>query len=327
VHAVVVTRHGGPDVLEPRELPDPEPGSGEVLVELRAAAVNRRDAFVREGIYDFPLPLVPGSDGAGVRRDTGEEVVIMSQVGWGEGEDAPAPGQTTLGGPGQGTYAELIAVPEENLFARPPGLSWEETASLPVAGGTAWRALFGRGQLQEGETVLVLGAGSGVSTFLVQMAAEVGARVLVTSSSEEKIERAREIGADGGVLYTDADWPEAVRELSGGQGVDLVLDSVGSTWNDSLRTLRPGGRAVVFGGTGGTRVELDVRPFYFGQLALLGTMGSSPREFGDFLAHVERAGWRPVIDRVYELDEAAEAHRRLEAGEQFGKLVLRVSGR
>jgi zinc-binding alcohol dehydrogenase/oxidoreductase len=324
VHAVVVTRHGGPEVLEPRELPDPEPGHDEVVVELRAASINRRDAIVREGIYDFPLPLVPGSDGAGVRRDTGEEIVIRSQLGWGDREDAPDPSQTTLGGPGQGTYAELIAVREENLLPRPAGLSPEEAATLPVAGGTAWRALFARGRLETGETVLVLGAGSGVSTFAVQIAREAGARVLVTSSSEEKIERAKEIGADGGVLYTDDRWPEAVRELTDGRGVDLVLDSVGSTWNESLRTLRAGGRAVVFGGTGGTQVELDVRPFYFGQFSLLGTMGSSPRDFAEFLAWVERTGFRPVIDRAYDLDEAAEAHRRLDADERFGKLVLRI---
>ena len=325
MRAVVVSRHGGPEVLEPRELPEPEPGVGEVLVDLRAAALNRRDTFVRSGIYDFPLPLVPGSDGAGIRRDTGEEVVIRSNIGWGDREDVPAPGNTTLGGPGPGTYAEVIAVPEENLYPKPERLSWEETASLPVAGGTAFRALFARGRLEARETVLVLGAGSGVSLFAVQLATDAGARVLVTSSSEEKVARARELGADGGVLYTDPGWPDAARELAGGAGFDLVLDSVGSTWDDSLRTLRPGGRAVVFGGTGGTRVELDLRRFYFAQWSLLGTMGSSPRDFAAFLETVETAAWRPVIDSVFELEEGAEAHRRLESGEHFGKIALRIA--
>jgi NADPH:quinone reductase-like Zn-dependent oxidoreductase len=245
-------------------------------------------------------------------------------MGWGEREDAPEHGDQTIGGPGPGTYAELIAVPEENLLPKPARLSWEETAALPVAGGTAYRALFPRGGLEAGETVLVLGAGSGVSTFAIQLAAAAGARVLVTSSSAEKIERAKELGADAGALYTDDGWPEAVRDLTGGKGVDLVFDSVGSTWNESLSCLRRGGRAVVFGGTGGTRVELDVRPFYFAQWSMLGTMGSSPRDFERFVDEVAGASWKPVIDRVYPLAEAVEAHRRMEAGEQFGKLVLRM---
>lgn len=324
MRAVVVPRHGGPEVLEVRELPDPDPGPGEVVVELRAAALNRRDTIVRTGVYDFPLPLVPGSDGSGIRRDTGEEVVLISLVGWGEHEDAPDPGSVTLGGPGPGTYAELIAIPEEDVFPKPTRLSFEEAATLPVAGGTAYRALFARGGLEAGETVLVLGTGSGVSTFALLLAREAGARVLVTSSSAEKLERARQLGAEDGVEYTNDDWPEAIRELTAGRGVDLVLDSIGSTWNDSLRCLRRGGRAVVFGATGGTEAALDVRPFYFGQFSLLGTTGSSPRDFAAFLAEVERASWNPVVDRVYPLDQAAEAQRRLEAGDQFGKLVLRI---
>ena len=184
------------------------------------------------GVYPFPLPLTPGSDGAGIRRDTGEEVVVYCGLGWGEREDAPAPGFEILGGPRDGTYAELIALPEENLFPKPRSLSWEEAAAFPLAALTAYRGLFTRGQLQAGETVLALGAGSGVSTFVVQLAVQAGARVLVTSSSDEKIERAKELGADGGVNYaTTEDWPAAVAELG---PIDLVLDSVGSTWQQSL---------------------------------------------------------------------------------------------
>ncbi len=304
------------------EIPDPEPKPREALVELRVAGLNRRDLLVRTGTYPFPLPLVPGSDGAGVRRDTGEEVVIYCGLGWGEREDAPAPGFEVLGGPRDGTYAELIALPEENLFPKPAALSWEEAAAFPLAAVTAYRGLFSRGQLQAGETVLVLGAGSGVSTFAVQLAVQAGARVLVTSSSNDKIERARALGAEGGVNYaTTDDWPAAVAELG---PVDLVLDSVGSTWQQSLDAVRPGGRVVVFGGTGGTDVTLHVRPFYFRQQSLYGTQLGSPRDFEALLAMLDDAKWRPVIDSARPLGEAEAALARMESGEHFGKLVLTI---
>jgi NADPH:quinone reductase-like Zn-dependent oxidoreductase len=169
--------------------------------------------------------------------------------------------------------------------------------------------------------VLVLGAGSGVSTFAVQLAREAGAQVLVTSSSDEKLARARELGAAGGALYTDDGWPEAVRELAGG-GVDLVVDSIGSTWPDSLRALRKGGRLVVFGGTGGARVELDVRFLYLNWLSILGTTMGSSRDFRALLELVERASWKPVVDGVTPLPETERAHERMRRGEHFGKLVL-----
>ncbi len=313
-------------ILRYEEVPDPVPGPGRVLVELRAASVNRRDLLVRDPpgpAYAFPLPLIPGSDGTGVRRDTGEEVVIYPALSWGEREDAAGPDYALIGGPADGTYAELIAVPEENLFPKPRRLSFSEAAAVPVAGLTAYRALFPVGRLQKGETVLVLGAGSGVSTFAVMLAAEAGARVLVTSSSREKIERAREIGADGGALYTEGDWATEIRDLTRGRGVDLVLDSVGTTWPHSLRCLRRGGRAVVFGGTGGPAVELDVRFLYLNWLSLLGTTLGSPRDFAAFLAAAERASWRPVIEEAFPLAEAEAAHERLR-GSHFGKLVLHI---
>ena len=318
MHAV--RAHEGAE-LRFEEVPDPEPAPGEVLLELRCAALNRRDLLVTRGVYPFPLPLIPGSDGAGVRRDTGEEVVILPGLGWGPGEAAPAPEHQILGGPRDGTYAELIALPAENLYPKPAGLSWEEAAAFPLAALTAYRALFTRGGLRAGETVLVLGAGSGVSAFAVQLAVQAGARVLVTSSSDEKIERARELGAETGVNYaTTAEWPAAVKELG---GADVVVDSVGSTWQQSLECARPGGRVVVFGATGGTEVQLQVRPFYFGQLSLLGTLMGSPREFDRLLRMMSEASWRPVIDTVFPLAETEAAHARLE-GDHFGKIVLAV---
>jgi NADPH:quinone reductase-like Zn-dependent oxidoreductase len=326
VKAAVLHEYGGPEALRLDDLPDPVARPGDVVVELRAAALNRRDTLVRKGVYQFPLPLVPGSDGAGVRRDTGEEVVILPGLRWGEGEAAPAPGFEILGGPTNGTYAELVAIPEENLFPRPRRLSWHEAAAFPLAGLTAHRALFARGGLRAGETVLVLGAGSGVSTLAVQLAAQAGARVLVTSSSAAKIERARELGAEAGVSYAEPDWVDGVRALTGGTGVDLVLDSVGSTWSESLRCLAPGGRCVVFGATGGTTAELEVRPFYFGQHSLLGTTMGSPRDFVAVLDALERGSWAPVVDSVHALADASAAHERIESAEHFGKVVLDIAG-
>jgi zinc-binding alcohol dehydrogenase/oxidoreductase len=311
------------DELRYESVDDPQPAAGEVVVELKAAGLNRRDLLVRTGIYPFPLPLVPGSDGAGVRRDTGEAVVVLPGLGWGDREDAPAPGFGILGGPRDGTFAELVALPAENLFPKPPGLSWPEAAAFPLAAVTAYRGLFTRGGLRSGETVLILGAGSGVSTFAVSLAVQAGARVLVTSSSDEKIERARGLGAETGVNYaTTPDWPAAVEELG---PVDLVFDSVGSTWQQSLDAVRPGGRVVVFGGTGGTEVTLQVRPFYFKQQTLLGTQLGSPRDFEALLRMVEEAAWKPVIDSVRPLAEAEPALDRLQSGEHFGKLVLEIA--
>ena len=312
--------------LRYEEVPEPSAGPGEVLVDLRTAALNRRDLLVRKPpgpAYEFPLPLVPGSDGAGVRRDTGEEVVVYPGLGWGSREDAAGPDWRILGGPDDGTYAEVVKLPSENVFPKPARLSWEEAAALPLAGLTAYRALFTVGGLEAGESVLVLGAGSGVSTVLVQLAAQVGARVLVTSSSEEKIARARDLGAAGGVLYTEEGWPDEVRALSDG-GVDVVVDSAGATWMDSLRSLRRGGRLVVFGGTAGPMVELDVRHVYLNWLSIRGTTMGSARDFERLLRMVDEGSWRPVIDSVRPLAEAEAAQERMRAGEQFGKLVLSI---
>ena len=257
----VLVREGA--VLSYETVADPDPGPGEAIVELKAAAVNRRDLLVRQGVYPFPLPLIPGSDGAGIRRDTGEEVVILPSLNWGPSEAAAGESFEILGGPRNGTYAQLIAIPAENLYPKPARLSWEEAAAFPLAALTAYRALFAVGRLTSEECVLVLGAGSGVSTFAVQLAAEFGARVLVTSSSQDKIDRAVELGAKGGFLYTEGDWAEAAREATGGRGVDLVLDSVGSTWPDSVRALgrgRPGRRLRRHGRHRGAAERAPVLP-------------------------------------------------------------------
>jgi NADPH:quinone reductase-like Zn-dependent oxidoreductase len=253
-----------------------------------------------------------------VRRDTGEEVVIYPGLGWGGGEDAAGPDWRILGGPGDGTYAELVKVPVENVFPKPARFSWEEAAAFPLAALTAFRALFEIGGLTGDESVLVLGAGSGVSTMAVSLAAQAGCRVLVTSSSPEKIDRAKELGAQGGVLYTEEGWAEAAGP------VDVVFDSVGTTWRESLKALRKGGRLVVLGGTGGPEVTLDVRALYLNWLSIRGTTMGSRRDFAGLMRMVESGSWKPVIDSVRPLAEAEAAHDRMKAGEHFGKLVLSV---
>jgi len=332
MQAIVLEEFGGPEVLRLHEVPDPVVPDGWVLVELRAAALNWHDALLRMGRIEAPLPRIPGSDGAGVRRDTGEEVVILPSLYWGAREDAPGPGFEILGDRTDGTHAELIAVPAECVFPKPKSWSWNEAAALPLAGLTAHRALFARGGLRAGrrgadtpETVLVLGAGGGVATYAVAFAAMAGARVLVTTSTEAKLEAARAMGAADGVLYTSDGWPGAIRELTGGVGVDLVIDSVGSTWPDALTALRDGGRLVTFGATGSADVHLDVRRFYFAQQTILGTTMGSPRDFAAMLALVAGSpSYRPAVEAVLPLADCAAAHERLARREHVGKIVLEI---
>ena len=330
--AIRMNEPGGPEVLVLEDVPDLAPGAGEVVVDLKAAALNRRDVFVRKGVAKVPLPLTPGSDGAGVVSAVGagvagaaegDEVIILPSLAWGDDQRFPGPRFRILGGPDQGTYAQQIVIPAENVFPKPERLSWHEAAALPLAGLTAWRALFSRARVQPGETVLVIGIGGGVATFALHLAKAAGCRVVVTSSSDEKLEKAAALGADVGVNYATAgdEWPAAVKEANGG-GVDAVIDSVGSTWAGSVDSCAPGGRVVVFGGTGGGKVEMMVRPVTLGQVSILGTTMGSPAEFGQLLSAVDTQSWVPVIDSVRPLAEAAAAHEREEAGAHFGKLVL-----
>jgi len=335
VKAIRMSEPGGPEVLVLEDVPDLQPGPGEVVVDLKAAALNRRDVFVRKGVAKVPLPLTPGSDGAGVVSAIGDgvkgvaegdEVIILPSLAWGDDQRAPGPRFRILGGPDQGTYAQQIVIAAENVYPRPGRLSWHEAAALPLAGLTAWRALFSRARVQPGETVLVIGIGGGVATFALHLAKAAGCKVVVTSSSDEKLAKAAALGADAGVNYATAgdEWAAAVKETNGG-GVDVVIDSVGSTWAGSVESCAPGGRVVVFGGTGGAKVEMMVRPMTLGQVSLLGTTMGSPMEFGQLLAAVDTQSWVPVIDSVRPLADAAAAHEREEAGLHFGKLVLDCS--
>jgi len=326
MQAIVLERHGPPEVLREQTVPDPAPAPGEALVELRAAAVNPRDALLRAGArpeYRLPLPFVLGSDGAGIRRDTGEEVMILPSLRWGTDESVAAPEFEVLGGPSDGTYAELVAVPTENLYPKPAELSWQEAAALPLASLTAHRALFAIGDLRRGQRVVILGTGA-VSIAALQLATSVGARVAITSSSAEKLAWAREQGAVCTVNYREAGWVEAVISCLG--AADVVLDSVGLTWPQSIQLLAAGGRLVACGGTGGDIANLDVRTVYLQQKQIIGTKMGSPADFEALMRLVMETGLRPVIDSVRPLAEAREAHDRIEAGLHFGKLVLDPRG-
>ncbi|MFW6868275.1 zinc-binding dehydrogenase [Nocardioides sp. CPCC 206347] len=325
--AIIQEAYGAPDVLRLADRPDPQARDGWTVVELRAAALNWHDVLVREGKYSSPLPHTPGADGAGIDLSTGEEVVILPSLWWGGDESAPGSKWEILGDHRPGTYAERVAVPTECIAPKPTGLSWAEAAALPLVGLTVYRALFSRARLQKGESLLVLGAGGGVATTAVMLAAAVGARVVVTSSADEKIDQTRNIGAAGGVRYdgSGADsWPEDARELNGGAGFDVVLDSVG-TWTQSIRALRPGGRLVVLGASRAEQAPIDIRPFYFGQYDLLGTTMGSPHDFAGLLGLMaEHDVPPPVIDRAFPLDRAADAHTYLASGAGFGKVVLEI---
>lgn len=325
MQAITMREYGGPGVLVPADVPDPVAEAGWRVVRLRAAALNWHDVLVRRGQYSSPLPHVPGADGAGVDAESGAEVLVVPSLWWGEDQSAPGARWEILGDHRPGTYAELVRVPAECVVPKPRGLSWAQAAALPLVGLTTYRALFTRAALRPGESLLVLGAGGGVATMAVSLAAGVGATVVVTSSSHDKIDRARELGASGGVLYTDDDWAAAARDLSpGGRGFDVVLDPVGS-WAGAIEAARPGGRVVVLGASRAERADLAVRPYYFGQYSLLGTTMGSPADVAGLL-HLLKTHTvpPPVVDRTFALEHAAEAHTYLESGAGFGKVVLEI---
>lgn len=323
MYAAVMRTYGGPDVLVPQDVPAPSPADGMVRVDVRASALNWHDVLVRQGLYGSPLPHVPGADGAGVRADTGEEVMIVPSLWWGDEAAAPGPRWEILGDHRWGTLAESVLVPPDCLIPRPDGWSWDEAAALPLVGVTVHRALLTRGRLRAGEHVLILGAGGGVATLAVMLARAVGATVWVTHGSAQTLDHARALGASGGVPYADPGWPRAARAATpGGAGFDLVLDSVGS-WAEAISALRPGGRLVVLGAARSNDQILLARPFYFGQFDLLGTTMGTVDDLLGLLGLVASGDLGPPpISAAYPLDRAADAHARLESGQALGKIVV-----
>jgi NADPH:quinone reductase-like Zn-dependent oxidoreductase len=331
MHAVVLRELGGPEKLVVEQMPDPQPGPGEAVVRVRAAALNHRDAWIRQGQYaGIRLPIILGSDGAGEvvavgdgvdAARIGQAVVINPSLDWGSSERVQGPTYRILGLPDHGTYAELVKVPAENLWPKPPSMSWESAAAIPLAGLTAYRALVTRARVERGETVLVTGIGGGVATFALLIAHHLGARVLVTSGSDAKIERARTLGADGGVNYKAEGWGQALQAMLDG-GPDVIIDSAGrDAFPTLIDILKPGGRLVTFGATTGSTSTIEVRRIFWKQISVLGSTMGSPREFGQMLALVA-GGLAPVVDQVFPMSAASDAHRRMDQADQFGKIVL-----
>ncbi len=341
--AVVLTGHGGPEVLRlDRNHPDPVPGPDQVLVRVRAAALNHVDLFVREGLptLQIAFPHIPGADAAGeiaqvgsdvLGLEVGERVAVNPGIACGgcdycaAGEDSLCVEYRILGEHLPGTYAEYVAVPARNVARLPTDFPWDRAAAASLVFMTAWRLLVTRARIRPGEDVLILGAGSGLSTAAIQIAKLAGCTVFVTSSTEEKLRKAKALGADVLINYRDTPWSEAVWELTGRRGVDVVLDHVGhATFKDSVRTLRKGGRLVSTGATTGSLVELDVRYLFWRQLSVLGSTMASQREFEEVMRLVFMGRLTPVVDRVFPLEDARAAQEYLGRGEQFGKVVLRV---
>jgi len=333
MRAVVLRALGAPDLLQVEDVPDPRPEAGEAVVRLRAAALNHRDVWIRTGRYaGIRLPIILGSDGAGEVVETGpgvdpawrgREVVIDPTLGWGDGERVQGRAFQILGLPRDGTYAELVAAPADSLHDRPRQLSWEEAAAVPLASVTAYRALVTRARVDAGETVVVTGIGGGVATCALLIGRQAGAAVYVTSGSDAKLEAARRHGAAGGVNHMDPEWPKALIALIG-ERPDVVIDGAGGeTFNRALDLVKPGGRVVSYGATLGPAPQVEVRRIFWKQLDVLGSTMGSRRDFTAML-RLYADGLHPIVDSVLPLAEAAQAHRRMEEGRQFGKIVLRI---
>lgn len=336
-----ISRHGGPEVLEWTELPDPRPRPDEAVVAVRACALNHLDLWVRNGVEGarYPLPLVPGSEVAGDLLEVGDAVrgfrpgdpvLVAPGLSCGvcerclAGEDPLCEDYGILGETRDGGCAERVAVPGRNLLALPRGLDYAQAAALPLVFLTAWHMLVGRARLRPGEDVLVHAAGSGVSSAAIQIARLRGAgRILATASSPAKLERALALGASHAIDYGKEDFPRRVREILGGKGVDVVIDHVGGeVFAKSVKTLQRGGRIVLCGATAGHLVEINLRAVFFKSLSILGSTMGSLLELKRILHHVERGELLPVVDSTFPLVELPRAQQLLESRGQFGKIVM-----
>jgi NADPH:quinone reductase-like Zn-dependent oxidoreductase len=315
---VRIHEDGGPEVLVLEEAPDPVPGPGEVLVRLHASALNHLDVWIRKGLPSVPKPRILGADGAGVRVDTGERVVINPGIEHGKTIHV-------VGEHGDGTNAELIAVPESSVYPIPGDLSFEEAAAFPLVFETAYRMLVTRAQLQAGEWVFMWGIGGGVSTAALAIAKALGARTIVTSSSDAKLARARELGADVTVNHASGDVYQTVKEATEGHGADVVVETVGeATWKTSLDIAAYGGRVTVCGATTGPNPPAALHRVWWKQLTILGSTMGTKADFEGAYELIASGRARPVVDEVLPLAEIRRAHERLEAGEQLGKIVLSI---
>jgi len=340
VKAAIFRQHGGPEVLEYADVADPQIRDNEVLVEVKACALNHLDLFVRQGLpgIEIPLPHILGNDIAGVVREVGDlvtwvkrgdEVMVQPGVSCGHceaclsGQDNLCREYDIIGYRRNGGYAEFVAVPGVNIIPKPAQLSWEEASALPLVTVTAWHMLVTRAKVQPGEDVLVHAAGSGVGSVAIQIAKLRGARVITTASTEEKLEKARELGADVTINYTRDDWPKEVRRVTDRKGVDVVVEHTGAaTWPGSLSALKNNGRLVTCGATSGFDARTDLRQVFYRHLTILGSFMGSKAELLEAMKFVRDGKIHGIVDRVLPLSEARQAHELIEDRAQFGKVVL-----
>jgi NADPH:quinone reductase-like Zn-dependent oxidoreductase len=338
--AVIFKQHGGPEVLEYADVPEPTIKANEVLVEVKACALNHLDVWARGGLpgIEIPLPHILGNDIAGVVRKVGElvswvrradEVMLHPGVSCGHcdeclsGRDNLCREYDILGYQRNGGYAELVAAPAVNVIPKPQSLSWEEAAALPLVTVTAWHMLVTRAAVQPGEDVLVHAAGSGVGSIGIQIAKLRGARVIATASSDEKLAKAKQLGADEVVNYSNQDWPKEIKRLTNGRGVDVVFEHTGAeTWAGSVASLKTGGRLVTCGATSGFAAQTDLRQVFYRHLTILGSFMGSKSELLEAMKFIESGKIRAVIDQTLPLREAKRAHELMQDRLQFGKLVL-----
>jgi NADPH:quinone reductase-like Zn-dependent oxidoreductase len=338
--AVTFNQHGGPEVLQYGDVAEPTIKANEVLIEIRACALNHLDIWVRGGLpgIQIPLPHILGNDIAGVVREvgslvtwvkTGDEVMVQPGVSCGHcedclrGHDNLCREYDIIGYRRDGGYAELVAVPGTNIIAKPNSLSWEEAAALPLVTLTAWHMLVTRAQVQAGEAVLIHAAGSGVGSIGIQIAKLLGARVLATAGSDEKLAKAKTLGADEVINYTRGDWGKEVRQLTARKGVDVVFEHTGAeTWPGSIAALKTGGRLVTCGATSGFDARTDIRQVFYRHLNILGSFMGAKAELLEAMRFVESGKIRAVVDQSLPLAEARRAHELMEDRAQFGKLVL-----
>ncbi len=338
--ALAIYEHGGIDKLQIVDLPKPTIGADDVLVNVKAVALNHLDLFVRNGspALKLTMPHIPGSDVSGVIAEVGanvaglavgQRVAINPGISCGHceyciaGEESLCAEFGILGEHLAGGAAEFVRVPAVNVLPMPDSISFEQAAAASLVFLTAWRALISRARLRVGEDVLILGAGAGVSTAAIQIAKRAGARVFVTSSSDDKLQKARQIGADVLINYKTQEWDREVFKATNKRGVDVVFESVGaSTWLKSIRALKRGGRMVVIGATTGPNPQEEIGYIFWKQIEIIGSTMASQSEFRQVMKLVFRGELKPIIDVVLPLERAREAHARLEKGEQFGKIVL-----
>jgi len=339
--AVLFHAHGNPDVLKFEDVPDPQPGRGEVLIEVKATSINHIDIFLRRGMpgVKVPLPKIVGCDAAGIIRElgpgvtglkAGDRVTINPGISCGHCEFCAAgfgSQCTTFAMVGEhidGAYAQLVRVPAHIVLPIPDSLSFEAAAAAPLVFLTAWSMMVGKGNIRPGEDVLILGAGAGVGTAAIQIAKMTGCRVIATASSDEKLEKAKALGADLLINYKKEEFDKRIRDITGRRGVDVVVDYIGNdTWVQSLRSARKGGRVLTCGATTGFAPQTDLRHIFYRQVQVIGSTMGSHREFLDVMKCIFRGQLKPVIDRVLPLSEAARGHELIEERSVFGKIVLK----